>query len=298
MDTEAFQQHLRDRGAYVTPPDAQSAMDRVFGRFDAWFYARVISVVAGGARLATAGRYDRLQWSRSSHRSLRACERCGAKVSISGAHALAEAGGPAVIVSNHMSMAETFLLPCMVLAFGEASFIVKESLLRYPLFGRLLSGCHPIGVSRTNARQDLKDVLEKGVAALRGGRSVVVFPQATRTPYFQPAAFNTLGIKLAARAGVPVVPLALKTDFQANGRWIKEFGPLDRGQAIHFAFAPPRAAAGREKAAHAEVVAFIRERFTAWGGEVRDGDIMPTAPRSVSSRASAPGCTPRRWRTP
>ena len=46
-------------------------------------------------------------------------------------------------------------------------------------------------------------------------------------------------MKLAKKAGVQVVPVAIKTDFWGNGKLIKELGPLDRHKPIHIKFGEP-----------------------------------------------------------
>ena len=48
--------------------------------------------------------------------------------------------------------------------------------------------------------------------------SVLIFPQTTRELFFDPKKFNTLGIKLAKRAKVPVIPIAVKTDAWWHGQ--------------------------------------------------------------------------------
>ncbi|MBW2177934.1 MAG: hypothetical protein JRH03_13480, partial [Deltaproteobacteria bacterium] len=48
--------------------------------------------------------------------------------------------------------------------------------------------------------------------SLQRNVSVLVFPQTTRGLRFDPDKFNTLGIKLARRAKVPVIPVAVKAD--------------------------------------------------------------------------------------
>ena len=53
---------------------------------------------------------------------------------------------------------------------------------------------------------------------------------------FKPEEFNSIGVKLAKKAGVPVVPVAIKTDFWGNGRIIKELGPIDNKKTIHIKF--------------------------------------------------------------
>ena len=102
--------------------------------------------------------------------------------------------------------------------------MVKESLLKYPFFGPVLGSREPIVVGRSNPREDLVAVLEGGEARLKQGRSVIVFPQSTRSSVFDPAHFNTIGVKLAKRAGVPVIPVALKTDAWGNGN-LQRFRP-------------------------------------------------------------------------
>ena len=80
-----------------------------------------------------------------------------------------------------MSTLETVILPVIVLPFRRVTFIVKESLLTYPIFGPIMRSLDPLPVTRTNPRLDLKTVLEGGVARLQQGASIVVFPQTTRT---------------------------------------------------------------------------------------------------------------------
>jgi 1-acyl-sn-glycerol-3-phosphate acyltransferase len=96
-----------------------------------------------------------------------------------------------------------------------------------------------------------------------------VFPQTTRTVSFDPAQFNTIGVKLAARAGVPVVPLALKTDAWGNGKWIRDFGPVDRSQPVHFRFGEPVAPEGKGARAQEITIEFIRKALAEWKHEER-----------------------------
>jgi 1-acyl-sn-glycerol-3-phosphate acyltransferase len=113
--------------------------------------------------------------------------------------------------------------------------------------------------------------MEEGERILRDeGRSIIVFPQATRSPQFAPAEFNSLGVKLARAAGVPVVPLALKTDFHGIGRWIRDLGPVARSKPVHFEFGPAMNVTGNGRDQHAACVDFIVSRLRAWGGEVKE----------------------------
>ncbi len=153
------------------------------------------------------------------------------------------------------------------------TFIVKRSLTTMPIFGPIMRSRDPITVGRTNPREDMVTVMTEGTARLKAGTSVIVFPQATRYQVFRTDHFNSLGVKLAARAGVPVMPVAIKTDFWRPGSgWLKDFGPLDRRQTVHMEFGAPLAITGNGKEQHEAVVEFIRSRLVAWGGAVGSGE--------------------------
>jgi 1-acyl-sn-glycerol-3-phosphate acyltransferase len=115
----------------------------------------------------------------------------------------------------------------------------------------------------------LKEVLVQGSALLAEGAGVVLFPQSTRDAVFDPAAFNTLGVKLGRHAGVPVVPLALRTDFLQNGRWLKDLGRVCPSIPVRVQFGPPLTVSGNGRTAHAEVVRFITARLREWGAQLK-----------------------------
>jgi 1-acyl-sn-glycerol-3-phosphate acyltransferase len=86
---------------------------------------------------------------------------------------------------------------------------------------------------------------------------------------FDVQAFNTLGVKLASRAGVPVIPVAIKTDFHGNGKWIKDMGPIHYRKPLYFKFGNPIPASGKSKENHQQVVEFITRNLLAWGGKIK-----------------------------
>jgi 1-acyl-sn-glycerol-3-phosphate acyltransferase len=233
------------------------------------FWPGLFLVVWRASTLAKRHRYSDEQWSQSSLTTLRLLERAGVRLEVTGLEHVASVPGPCVFIGNHMSTLETFVLPVILLPFKRVTFVVKESLLTYPLFGHVMRSRDPIAVGRTNPREDLTAVLEGGAARLAAGISLVIFPQTTRTSAFDPQEFNSIGIKLARRAGVPVVPLALKTDAWGNGKFAKDFGKIDPAKRVHFAFGPPLRVQGRGAEEHEAIVAFITEHLRAWGGTVR-----------------------------
>ena len=166
-----------------------------------------------------------------------------------------------------MSMVESLVLPGILMGINHITAVVKESMMSYPFFAPAMRQVKLIALRRIDPREDLKKVLRQGREYLQDGRSIILFPQATRSLRFDPAKFNTLGVKLAKSAGVPITPLALKTDFQRNGRIIKDLGSLDRDKTIRFKFGAPIEVTGRGKEAHEQVIRFISENLREWGAE-------------------------------
>ncbi len=235
------------------------------------YHRVVLSCVWRGARKARRGEYDLAAWSESSATILLAVEACGGRIVIDGLAPLAALDGPCVVAANHMSALETYALASILAPFNDVTFVVKRSLLSYPMFGAILRSVKSIAVSRSDPRSDLKTLLSEGVERLSAGTSLILFPQARRRVSFDPAAFNSIACKVAGRAGVPVVPLALKTDFQAQGRLVPEFGRIHPEKDVLFSFGAPIEARRREKQAHRETVAVIKDRLQSWGVAVVPG---------------------------
>ncbi|MDR2124090.1 MAG: 1-acyl-sn-glycerol-3-phosphate acyltransferase [Desulfovibrio sp.] len=248
--------------AYVTPEGA-AAFERWWPSFFFTWY--VLGIIRHDAGLASAGMYRGPEWVEGSRRTVRLLERCGVRFYIDGMDNIDRAGGACVFVGNHMSTLETFVLPSLIQPRRPVTFVVKASLLRYPWFSAVLGSRDPVVVRRLNPREDFNAVMEGGSERLAAGRSVIVFPQSTRTPAFDPAAFNSMGIKLARRAGVPVIPVALRSDAWTGGRFIKDYGGLDISKRVCIRFGEPMRVAGAGRAEHAAVCGFIGRNLAEWG---------------------------------
>ncbi len=248
--------------AYHTPEKKRAFLTRLFPSLT--FYLQLIRIVQRASSIAKAGHYDDEKWAASSFDVLDLLEKTGLKLDITGLENLKACEGPCVFIGNHMSMMETVLLPAIILPSKKVTFVVKQSLLEYPIFKHVMRSTNPVPVTRTNPRKDLKTVMTLGVEQLKAGYSVVVFPQTTRTHYFDPEQMSTIGIKLAHRANVPAIPIALKTDAWTNGKIIKDLGKLDLGKTGYFAFGSPINVQGKGRADQEKVNAFIDEKLQSW----------------------------------
>jgi 1-acyl-sn-glycerol-3-phosphate acyltransferase len=213
--------------------------------------------------------YSGDEWAEGSLAVMRSLENVGVKFEIDGIKNISSFDGPAVFIGNHMSVLETFVLPCIIQPLKPVTFVVKISLIDTPVFKHLMRSREPITVGRTNPREDLKAVLEEGAKKLQAGISIVIFPQSTRSVVFKPEEFNTLGVKLASRTSVPIVPFALKTDAWGIGKHLKDFGPIDRNKKVHFTFGEPMMVNGRGTEQHEKIIKFIQEKLYEWGKEER-----------------------------
>lgn len=216
--------------------------------------------------LSHQGKFNAQRWAECGLHLLWETERMGTEVILEGFENLKDVG-PVVVVSNHMSLYETFAFPPLLRAFGDVAIVLKESLLRVPLLGQTFSTLKTIALGRSDPRADLKLVLEKGERFLREeNTSVMLYPQGTRQPYFDCRKFNTLGVKLAQNAGVCIVPVAGQTSFLGVGKYTKDFGPVDTSVPVRFACGPAiKVTRENAKEVQAQCVDFIASKLEEWG---------------------------------
>lgn len=269
MDSDLQHPLLDARGkSYTTPGSHHKKL--YFPNL--YFYWKLAGIVFREGRKAKQGEYSGRDWVNASLQVVQHLEEAGVTIQIEGLHNIADFSGPGVYISNHMSTLETMVLPCIIQPEKDTTFIVKDSLMNFPYFQHVLRSRDPIVVHRSNPREDLITVLREGTSILESGRSIIIFPQRTRRRVFNPNEFNSLGIKLARRSNVPVVPTALVTDAWPNGRILKEVAPLQPHRKVHFAFGTPLPVAGKGDQEHEEVLKFIESRLLHWGRPDRVAD--------------------------
>ncbi len=253
---------------FETPEDKRLALRRFLLGNSFSFNLSLLQIVLRCRRLSRQGRFPDPVYFSESEKIHDALERHGGKFRIAGLENLRK-DEPVVLVANHMSLLETMVLPWIIGCFKPLSIVMKKSLYDSSLFNPIAVATKSISLTRENLRADIDVIMTEGVEYLKQGRSVLLFPEGTRKNYFDPAAFNSLGIKLAARAGVKVQPIALKTDFLERGKWGSYIGKVYRDRPILFEIGEAMDIEGRGKAQHQAVLDFMKSRLSDWGVEIR-----------------------------
>lgn len=254
-----------ESNSYHTPvKNSYTLLEKLRINSRIYFTLKYAGVVLRTRKEAIRKLYDTKAWTDSSLEILRFIENTGGIFHITGMDNITKSPGPILFIGNHMSTLETMILPCIIGTHKELTFVVKESLVKHPLFGDVMRSRNPIVVGRTDPRKDLEAVMNGGVDLLKSGISIVIFPQSTRSVDFKPEEFNSLGVKLAKKAGVDVVPIALKTDFWGNGKLIKELGPIDSKKHIYIKFGEPIHITGNGKVENQKIIDFIVSSLEEW----------------------------------
>lgn len=114
--------------------------------------------------------------------------------------------GPAIVMSKHQSAWETLALRGLLRK--EQAWVLKRELMWIPVFGWAMAVVEPIAIDRKSGRKAAREIVEKGLQRLRDGKTVIVFPEGTRTAPGERKKYGIGGGLLAEKAGVPVIPIA------------------------------------------------------------------------------------------
>jgi 1-acyl-sn-glycerol-3-phosphate acyltransferase len=114
---------------------------------------------------------------------------------------------PALLLANHLGWLDILA----ILARHDCSFVAKQEVRRWPIIGALADAFGVVWVDR-HRKRDLLRVIPVLEAALRGGRSVLLFPEGTTGDGQALLPFKSALVEAAVRAQVPVLPLALTGD--------------------------------------------------------------------------------------
>ena len=127
------------------------------------------------------------------------------KLDVRGAEHIPASGG-AVLACTHVSYLDFIFCGLGALPAGRKTrFMAKEQIFRNRIAGPLMRGMRHISVDRSAGQASYQEAVTK----LRAGEVVGVFPEATISRSFTVKAIKTGAVRMAAEAGVPVIPMTV-----------------------------------------------------------------------------------------
>ena len=134
--------------------------------------------------------------------------------------------GPAILASKHQSAWDTLVLPQLTPQLYPA-YVLKVELTRIPLFGRLLKRAGMIAVDRAAGAKALKEMLAAAKKRAAEGRSIVIYPEGTRSAPGSKLPYHPGVAAIYRETGLPIVPIALNSGvFWGRNAWFKKPGTI------------------------------------------------------------------------
>jgi 1-acyl-sn-glycerol-3-phosphate acyltransferase len=160
----------------------------------------------------------------------------GTKVQVTGGEHL-EPNQTYVFISNHRSYLDTATL--FAHTGRRLGLLAKKELLNVPILGYGMGFVNIMAIDRSN-RERARQTVEAATARIRSGRSFGVFAEGTRALPGEFLPFKKGAFYMAAQAGVPIVPVAMKNTDQLMGKGTGEA----RSGTIEMVMLPPISTVG------------------------------------------------------
>ncbi len=148
--------------------------------------------------------------------------------------------GSCIIAAKHQSTWDTIAFPSLI---DDGAYVVKQELIRIPVYGWLLAKAAMVPVDRAAGARALRSMVKTARERLADGRSIVIYPEGTRTTPGERRTYHPGVAALYTQLAVPVVPVALNSGYywprrsflKRPGRIIVEIMPpiepgLSRGE--------------------------------------------------------------------
>lgn len=164
-------------------------------------------------------------WSLTLFRSL------GKKIEVSGLENL-KSSSNRVVVINHASL---FDIPAIMTVLESGSFIGRRKLLDIPLFGNVLKTLNYIAIDSNHIRQSI-NALEEGIWGISKGRSIIMFPEGTRTLDGHLLPFKRGFVKILRKSGADLLPVTLDGFFNLKSKYSKK---VDVGEELSIVIHKP-----------------------------------------------------------
>lgn len=184
--------------------------------------------------------------------------------------------GPAIVALKHQSAWDTLFLTHLL---DDPAIVLKEELLRIPVFGWYLGAAGMIAIDRSAGASAMRSLITVAEAAVAEGRPIAIFPEGTRMEVGAALPYHPGVAALYAKLNLPLVPVALNSGlfWPRDGYLTGYLNEKKPGRVIIEILPPIPPGLDRR-----QVMTMLRERIeTATARLVAEG--------TASSRAALPG---------
>ena len=130
---------------------------------------------------------------------------CNTKVEIIGKENILR-GKPQIFMANHQSDFDILIVLAHIP--GQFRWLVKKELFHIPVFGAAMKSAGYIELDRNN-REKAMQSLDQAALSIREGKSIMAFPEGTRSRLGEIKPFKQGTFYLAIKSGVPIVPISI-----------------------------------------------------------------------------------------
>ena len=134
---------------------------------------------------------------------------------------LADPRRPYVVVANHESYADVFLISCFP---WEMKWLSKDTMFKIPCMGWMMQMAGDIKLIR-GKRESAIDAINQCRDRLKKKVSIMIFPEGTRSKTWEMLPFKDGAFRLAIEAGAPVLPIAVSGTRGAMAKGTFQFQP-------------------------------------------------------------------------
>jgi 1-acyl-sn-glycerol-3-phosphate acyltransferase len=141
-----------------------------------------------------------------------------------------------IFVTNHASLSD---IPALMSVFPRVRIMFKKELSYVPIWGWAMRWGRHVMVDRASGSEAMKSI-DKAAAAIRSGDSIILFAEGTRTRDGKLQPFKRGAFTLAAKSGVPIVPITINGSYGVLPRDTLKIVP----STIELVIDPPISTAG------------------------------------------------------
>ncbi|WP_404451425.1 1-acyl-sn-glycerol-3-phosphate acyltransferase [Virgibacillus necropolis] len=181
--------------------------------------------------------------------SQKVIKKTGTEVYVKGQEKLPEEA--VLFVANHQGLFD--ILALIGYVGKPLGFIAKKEVEKIPIVSSWMGLMRGVFIDRSDKRQSVR-AISQGIENLKNGHSLVIFPEGTRSRGSNLNTFKSGSLRLATKANVPIVPIAINGTYQM----LEEDNGRVKGSTIYMAIQDPIYPNDYKEKKHGELAEIIQ----------------------------------------